>query len=273
MKQKKKESPEEVAARLDELEFKYGAEATDPKILRKIEKKRFELRKRDLETFYKILNKLERKIGGRRYLSNCNGQMNWPKKGVYFFFEDGEFRENGKQLRVVRVGTHAVSKGSKSLLWGRLRSHRGTAKRSHKGGGNHRGSIFRLHIGTALINKYGFKEFSKWGIGSSASYFIRDKEKSLEVRVSKRIGSMPFFWLKAEDKSGPNSIRKFIEKYSVSLLSNYDKQPIDPPSKKWIGKSCSNDRICCSGLWNVDHIGESYNPKFLDAMEQLVDSM
>src|SRR3989304_6444386 len=180
MKQKKKESPEEVAARLDELEFKYGAEATDPKILRKIEKKRFELRKRDLETFYKILNKRERKIGGRRYLSNCNGQMNWPKKGVYFFFEDGEFRENGKQLRVVRVGTHAVSKGSKSLLWERLRSHRGTAKRSHKGGGNHRGSIFRLHIGTALINKYGFKEFSKWGIGSSASSFVRDKEYSLE---------------------------------------------------------------------------------------------
>jgi hypothetical protein len=273
-KKKKKESPEEfAAARLDELESKYGTEAANPKILKEIKKKRSERRKQDLETFYKILKKLEQKIGGSRYLSNCNGQMNWPKKGIYFFFEDGEFRENAKQLRVVRIGTHAVSKGSKSLLWGRLRSHRGTVKGSHRGGGNHRGSIFRLHIGTALINKYGFKEFSKWGIGSSASSSIRDKEYSLEVRVSKKIGSMPFLWLKAEDKSGPDSIRKFIERNSLALLSNYDRQPNDLPSEKWIGKYCSNDRICRSGLWNVDHIDESYNPKFLDAMEQLINSM
>ena len=146
-------------------------------------------------------------------------------------------------------------------------------KGRHKDGGNHRGSIFRLHIGTALINKYGYKEFSKWGIDRSASSSIRDKEYSLELKVSESIGSMPFLWLKAEDKSDPNSIRKFIERNSVALLSNYDRQPIDLPSEKWIGKYCSNDRICRSGLWNVDHIDESYKPGFLDAMEQLVDTM
>lgn len=238
-----------------------------------IKEKSLERRKQDLETFYKILNMLERKLGGHRYLSNCNGQMNWPRKGIYFFFEDGEIRENGKQLRVVRVGTHAVSKNSKNILWGRLRSHRGTMKGSHKGGGNHRGSIFRLHIGTALINKYGCKEFSKWGIDSSASSSIRDKEYTLEVKVSKSIGSMPFLWLKAEDKSGPNSVRKFIERNSVALLSNYDRQPIDQPSKKWLGKYCINNRISLSGLWNVDHIDESYDPGFLDVMKELVDSI
>lgn len=272
MKQKKK-GLEEYPMLLDELEFKYGAEAADPKKLRDFEKKHYERRSQDLETFYRILNKLERKLGGHRYLSNCNGQMNWPRKGIYFFFEDGEFRENGKQLRVVRVGTHAVSKNSKSIFWDRLIAHRGTIKGSHRGGGNHRGSIFRLHIGTALINKYGYKEFSKWGIDSSASSSIRDKEYNLEVKVSKSIGSMPFLWLKAGDKSGPNSVRKFIERNSVAMLSNYDRQPIDQPSKKWLGKYCSNNRISLSGLWNVAHIDESYDPGFLDVMKQLVDSI
>jgi hypothetical protein len=279
MKKKKKETPKKYAARLDELEFRYGAEAADPARLKELErlrefkKKFYEQRKQDLETFYKILNKLERKIGGYRYLSSCNGQMNWPRQGGYFFFEDGEFRENSSQLRVVRVGTHAVSNGSKSTLWGRLRSHRGTLMGKHKNGGNHRGSIFRLHIGTALINKYGLKEFSKWGIGSSASSLIRNKEVSLEVRVSKIIGSMPFLWLKAEDKSGPNSVRKFIERNAVALLSNYDRQPIDPSSEKWLGNSCSDGHINRSGLWNIDHVDESYNPGFLNTLEQLVDAI
>ena len=47
-KKKKKESPEEfAAARLDELESKYGTEAANPKILKEIKKKRSERRKQD----------------------------------------------------------------------------------------------------------------------------------------------------------------------------------------------------------------------------------
>ena len=49
------------------------------------------------------MEELEKIIGGKRTLSNCDGSMEWPKRGVYFFFEEGEFREND-ELRVVRVG-------------------------------------------------------------------------------------------------------------------------------------------------------------------------
>jgi hypothetical protein len=69
-------------------------------------------------------------------------------RGVYFFFEGGELRsQSGSGGLVVRIGTHAVSVGSKSTLWGRLAQHRG----SLSGNGNHRGSIFRLWVGSALL--------------------------------------------------------------------------------------------------------------------------
>jgi hypothetical protein len=38
--------------------------------------------------------------------------MSWPRRGVYFFFENGEMRsETGTGPRVVRVGTHAMRSG------------------------------------------------------------------------------------------------------------------------------------------------------------------
>ena len=99
----------------------------------------------DLDRFYYLMNQLKEKVGGYRYLSQCHGTMNWPNRGVYFFFEPGEFRTDGKTFRVVRVGTHAVSLGSKATLWSRLITHRGHVD----GDGNHRGSVFRLLIGSA----------------------------------------------------------------------------------------------------------------------------
>jgi hypothetical protein len=47
MKQKKKESPEEFAARLDELEFKLNPMAADPKRLMEIKKEIAEQKKDD----------------------------------------------------------------------------------------------------------------------------------------------------------------------------------------------------------------------------------
>ena len=104
-----------------------------------------------LKRFYDLLADLEIRQGDRRRLSACDGRMNWPARGVYFFFEPGETRsDSGAGPRVVRVGTHALTTGSRTTLWDRLSQHRGTAK---KGGGNHRGSIFRLLVGAALIEE------------------------------------------------------------------------------------------------------------------------
>src|SRR5262245_17760472 len=99
--------------------------------------------------FYSILDKLERNIGGACKLADCSGRMPWPRRGIYFFRESGESRsDTGKGPRIVRVGTHGLKAGSGTKLWTRLSQHKGQPS---TGGGNHRGSIFRLIVGAALL--------------------------------------------------------------------------------------------------------------------------
>jgi len=105
-------------------------------------------RLQDLKRFYDILRDLKEKLGGTRKLADCSSKCGWPLRGVYFFFEQGEMRsDSGAGLRIVRVGTHALTANSKSTLWKRLGQHKGTKT----GAGNHRGSIFRLIVGTARL--------------------------------------------------------------------------------------------------------------------------
>lgn len=156
----------------------------------------------DLIRFYQTLSQIEARVGGKRRLSECNGRMDWPERGIYLFFEEGETRtESGNGLRVVRVGTHALSPTSKTSLWNRLSQHKGP---SH-GAGNHRGSIFRLLIGDALARCSPETACPTWGQGSSAGIDVRIRERALEKHVSSYIGQMPFLWLAVTDESGPDS--------------------------------------------------------------------
>src|SRR5262249_33038415 len=99
-------------------------------------------------------------------LSPCNARMNWPKRGGYFFFEQGEMRSHSAiHQRVGRVGTHALTATSPTTPWNRLSQHRGTMTPK---GGNHRGSIFRLLIGAALLAREGKGDCMSWGLGNSA---------------------------------------------------------------------------------------------------------
>ena len=155
-----------------------------------------EQRQHHLTRFYDLLDRLEGKLGGARKLSECSGRMDWPRRGVYFFWEAGENRtDTGDGKRVVRVGTHALKAGAGTMLWKRLSQHRGNASNL---GGNHRGSVFRQVIGTALIRQNGY-DYPKWGQGSSAPKDITESERDLERTVSGVIGDMPFLWLAVED--------------------------------------------------------------------------
>jgi hypothetical protein len=81
---------------------------------------------------------------------------------------------------------------------------------------------------------------------------------------------MPFVWLSVHDKPGPASMRGKIERNAIALLSNFDKPPLDPPLPQWHGRHCDRSRVRASGLWNQNHVDESYEPPFLDDLEQLV---
>ena len=102
---------------------------------------------------------------------------------------------------------------------------------------------------------------------------IRALEHPVEVKVSQEIGAMPFVWVEAEDAPGPNSVRAYIERNAIALLSNTGKAPIDPPSKHWLGLDADRAEIGQSGLWNVNHVAESYDPKFIGLFAELTRSI
>lgn len=227
-------------------------------------------RQEHLVRFYSILDALEDSIGGALTLGSCTGRMDWPRRGVYFFREEGEKRAaTGSGPRIVRVGTHALTLGSSTRLWTRLSQHKGQA---NTGGGNHRGSIFRLIVGTALIGRDRLNA-PTWGRGSTAQRETRDGEFSLERDVSGIIRAMPFLALAIDDDPGPRSLRGYIERNSIALLSNYDKPVLDAPSPGWLGKFCDRERVRNSGLWNSNHVDEPYDPSLPDELERLVRSL
>lgn len=222
----------------------------------------------DLCRFYDILARLEVRVGGMRRLSACEARSGWPKQGVYFFSEKGECRSgSGTGYRIVRVGTHAVSNGSRTTLWNRLAQHKGTSRL----GGNHRGSVFRKLVGQALAVREPSLAVETWGSGQSAARSVRATERALEAEVSRYIGDMPFLWLSVEDSPSPMSRRAYIERNSIALLSNVAADcgvcP-DPASTDWLGLRCRKEDVRLSGLWNSRHVHETYHPDFLDQLER-----
>lgn len=227
--------------------------------------------------FYDILEELERRLGGMRRLADCRGRMQWPLRGVYFFFETGEPRSTTRAgSRVVRVGTHGLKLNSRSKLWTRLSQHRGNPK-----GGNHRGSIFRLLVGEALRSNMKQIEPKSWGVCSDPGKAgvklvcsrsdIVERERELEILVSRYIGQIPFLWLAINDPPGPESLRGYVERNAIALLSNYNgREDIDSSSKTWLGRLSSRERVTRSGLWNNIHVDEPYTPDFLVRFEKLV---
>jgi hypothetical protein len=223
-------------------------------------------RREDLDRFYWIIDTLRGKCRGFRCLKDCTRRSGWPGRGVYFFFEDHEFREDGSTLRVVRVGTHAVSVNSRTTLWSRLHSHKGASS----GGGNHRGSIFRKRVGEALVQvrSYSPEIGASWGIGNSAPRSTRLAELPLELDVSTVIGVMPFLWLEVNDTPSAASDRAYLERNCIGLLSNFENEPIDKPSEGWLGLHSPQETIRKSGLWNTNHVDDGYTPAFLDILEK-----
>jgi hypothetical protein len=68
--------------------------------------------------FYSALRELYIGQDGGRTLADCSGRSGWPSRGLYLIFEPDELLQNKKFKplihRVTRVGTHAVSKGSRT---------------------------------------------------------------------------------------------------------------------------------------------------------------
>jgi hypothetical protein len=216
--------------------------------------------------FYGLLGQLSEIVGGPRCLRDCDGADRWPRQGVYFFFEPGEARADGSD-RVVRVGTHALTTTSQATLWGRLRQHRGGVSGSRPGGGNHRASVFRRHVGAALIRRAGppGELLDSWLDRHGPRPGSQEAEDRVELDVSRHIGGMPFLWLSVPDRAQ----RGFVERNSIALTSCLA-DGLDQPSAGWLGRDANRPEIRQSGLWNVEHIRHRTEPGFADLFSQLM---
>jgi hypothetical protein len=140
---------------------------------------------------------------------------------------------------VVRVGTHALTETSKATLWGRLRRHRGQLTGRNPGGGNHRASVFRRHVGAALIRRDGLPDDLLW------SWLDRHRpprerasqEADIEREVSRHIGAMPFLWLSVPGRTD----RGYLERNSIAPLSCLTGGP-DQPGASWLGRYAEPSR-------------------------------
>jgi hypothetical protein len=221
------------------------------------------------EHFYVLLAELAQREAGPRRLRDCAGTDGWPRHGVYFFYEDGEVRADGSG-RVVRVGTHAVTATSGTTLWARLRQHRGRLGGRNPGGGNHRASIFRAHIGAALIRCGDWPDgFLQAWTSPTRQPELADLEDQVERRVSHHIRAMPFLWLAVPDRPNGDSDRGYIEKNSIALLSCRTGR-VDRPSPGWLGHHANSEKIRQSALWNSNHVDDRYNPDFLPVLADMV---
>jgi len=240
----------------------------------------------DVDRFYNLLDSLKQKCRQRMGMADwkeiklgvCSGSMPfWQecKRGVYLFFDANETRASSDELRVVRVGTHAVKKGlRKSTLWERLKQHRGLVR---DGGGYHRKSVFRLLVGDAMNNQVGDENrVLTWGKNDVG---VREDEHRLEINVSDYIRNLPFIVLRVDPETDSldhiyENDRSYLEMNMIGLLSNINrKNKADRQSDIWLGNFSSHREVKESGLWNIKGVERDYDPRFLEVFEHYLKEM
>ena len=158
-----------------------------------------------------------------------------------------------------------VSAGSVATLRNRLRTHLGT----RAGVGNHRASVFRLHVGRAMIERDGaHNAYPNWGRGQSASKEITEREVPLEIEVSKYIGDLRVLFVPVIDTAGTGSMRATIERQFISMFTE-NLCAIEEGSAVWLGRFSDKASIRDSGLWNVRDVGSEYDLKFVPLLDGL----
>lgn len=54
-------------------------------------------------------------------------------------------------------------------------------------------------------------------------------------------------------------------------MSNFRKDALDRRDDSWLGKDSPRRKISDSGIWNINHVEEDYDPAFLDRVAEAVE--
>jgi hypothetical protein len=97
----------------------------------------------------------------------------------------------------------------------------------------------------------------------------RGAELLVERAVSAYIGRMPVLWVAVPTRNDGTSDRGLIEAGSIALLSTTAGGP-DLASASFLGKDAPNIAVRSSGLWNVHHVADRYEPRALEVLAMYV---
>jgi hypothetical protein len=185
-----------------------------------------------VEELYRLLSGLP-----RRGFETSKGAL--PADGIYFFFEGGEQVPLGGRTvdRIVRVGTHRED----ARFPKRISQHYGN---KHSFGGNKNGSVFRRHVGGALLRRQNPADprIAEWITQGGESYPDVEEAVSRELR-----SNFTFVWLAVPTREA----RLSLESGLIALLAQY---PVAAPSSTWLGGFAVDPVIQVAGLWNTQHV-------------------
>jgi hypothetical protein len=155
-----------------------------------------------------------------------------PMNGIYFFYEDNETCIiNGQKVkRIVRVGTHRAE----ARFRDRIHNHFY---------GNKECSIFRKHVGSAIIKNKGFHDID------IDEWMKKGTETNIDIELlidEKFRKTFTFKCISIETKE----LRLSLEKRLIKVLSLGG----PGPWPNWLGNDAANEKVRESGLWNVDHV-------------------
>jgi hypothetical protein len=149
-----------------------------------------------------------------------------------------------------------------------LRTHLGPANEI----GNHRGSIFRLHIGRAMLEAGpGHATLPSWGQGQDAGHEIKTLEQAHEIAVSRYVQQLEVVLLEIDDEPSKDSMRARIEMQLIALFSD-TMRPVDEPTADWLGLKSPVAPIRQSGLWNMRGVGGKYEPTGVGSVAALLEA-
>lgn len=178
-----------------------------------------------------------------------------PNDGIYFWYEAGEACQ-GQTQRITRVGTH---RGAHRLR-DRIKLHYD---------GDRDVSVFRCHVGGALMNRDGEpeSEVQGWYKARRSPVFSHQRFQQYEHRVDTEIERGTYRVLTVEDRAE----RLELEEKLIALISQCEHCN---PSPAWLGNHGYRVEIRKSGLWNVRHVfsENEFQAGNLARLEQVVSA-
>jgi len=201
-----------------------------------------------------------------------------PENGIYFFYEQGEiWGHGGNKPRIVRIGTHKDGN-----FRNRIKEHylldESKMNFDATRPAPHERSIFRAHIGRALLNQRKDNYLQIWREDLTSREnrekfgHLRDirKEKETESEITtilRRNFSFRFIEISRQtERMGTKGLES-------ALIGTMAHCQLCKPSKNWLGNYSPTAQIRESGLWQVQHlsadgINENDKETILNAIER-----